>query len=262
MNSKLVIVTRDGFRYKTDLGGIDPNGFVIFANNVGFYDSDKQTPLYRDVLGDEGDDQLTALTGEVAIAPPSHVMFFTNTNNVEYQPDNDAIAANFIPLAPTNPILSALAYQGSAGGISSYLNSGGVFTIETNIEANYQLVISRDGTDFDPTNPNNRVLRGVRSAGTSTIVWDGLDNNGTAFPVGTYSVKARIHSGEYHFPLLDVENSQGGPRYELVNSPTGNCNNMARGICTSAYYDDRNYSTLSKKTCKTINQLSTKGYLD
>lgn len=253
MNSKLVIVTRDGFRYKTDLGGIDPNGFVIFANNVGFYDSDRQTPLYRDVLG--GNNQLTALSGGVAIALPSHEIFFTNTNNVEYQPDDDAIAANFIPLAPTNPILSALTYQGSAGGTSSYLNSGGVFTIETSIEANYQLVISRNGTDFDPTNPDNRVLRGVRSAGTSTIVWNGLDNNGTAFPVGTYSVKARIHSGEYHFPLLDVENSKGGPRYNLINPPTGSCSAMALGLCTSAYYDDRGYRTLNGTTVGTVNTI-------
>lgn len=90
--STLFIVTRDGFQYKTDLGGIDPNGFIIFANNIGFYDSDGQTPLYRDLVAT--DDQLTNPTGGVTLAPPSHLMFFTNTNNVFYRPDNNAIAAD------------------------------------------------------------------------------------------------------------------------------------------------------------------------
>lgn len=251
MNSTLFIVTKDGFRYRTDLGGIDPNGFIIFANNIGFYDSDGQTPLYRDLVAD--DDQLTTPQGGVSLARPSHLMFFTNTNNVIYEPENDAISANFIPTTPTNPVLSSLTYQGSAGGIDSYVNSGGVFTMVTNVDANYQLVISRDGSDFNPTNPSNRVLRGVRSAGTSTISWDGLANDGTAFPVGTYSATVRIHSGEYHFPLLDSENSQGGPRYTLVNSPTGSCSNMALSLCTSAYYDDRGYRTLGGNTIGTVN---------
>ena len=244
MNSQLFIVTNDGFRYRTDLGGIDPNGFIIFANNIGFYDSDGQTPLYHDLVA--SDNQLTTgIQGGVTLAPPSHLMFFTNTDNKLYQPDDNAIAANFIPTSPTNPEISSFTYQGSAGGIDSYINSGGVFTIETNVDANYQIIISRDNMNFDPTNPNNRSLRGVRSAGKSNIIWDGLANNGTPFPVGTSSSKAAIHSGEYHFPLLDSENSKGGPRYELVNPPTGNCSNMALGVCTSAYYDDRDYRTLS-----------------
>jgi len=251
LNSTLLTVTTDGFRYRTDLGGIDPNGFIFYANNVGFYDSDGQTPLYRDLVSSTN--QLANPQGGVTLAGPSHLIFFTNTDNVLYQPDNDAIAANFIPTIPTNPVLSSLTYQGSAGGINSFVSSGGVFTLQTNVNGNYEIIISRNGSDFDPTNVNNRVLRGIRSAGTSTVTWDGLDNSGAPFPVGSYQSRARISNGEYHFPLLDVENSEGGPRYELLNSPTGNCNNMALGLCTSAYYDDRGYRTLNGTTVGTVN---------
>jgi len=243
VNSTIYVVTDDGFRYRTDLNGLDPNGFITLANNVGFYDSDGQTPLYRDLL-DGVNNQLTAPLGGVTLARPTHLIFFTNTNNSLYQPDTSAIAANNIPLSPTVPTVTGT-YAGSAGGINSYVSAGGTFTITTNVSSNYEIIISRNGVDFNPTTTTNRVLRGTRSAGTSSILWDGLDNSGAAFPVGSYTSKTIIHAGEYHFPLLDVENSpNGGPNYTLVNSPDGTCAAMAFG-CSTAYYDDRGYSTLN-----------------
>jgi hypothetical protein len=40
-------VTLDGFRYRTDLNGLDPNSFAIYGNRSGFFDSDGTTPLYH-----------------------------------------------------------------------------------------------------------------------------------------------------------------------------------------------------------------------
>ena len=252
VNSRLFIVTRDGFRYLTDLKGLDPNGFALLANNIGFFDSDGQTPLYRNLV-DGSNDQVTAPQGGVTLARPSHLIFFTNTNNITYQPDSSAIAANGIILIPVAPILSAFTYTGSAGGINSFVNSGGTFSITANVSSTYEIIISRDGIDFDPTNVNNRVLRGVRSAGNFNVNWNGLDNSGVAFPVGTYSSRAKIQAGEYHFPLIDVENSpSGGPTYTLVNAPDGTCAAMPFG-CSTAYYDDRGYRTLSGINVGTVN---------
>ena len=251
VNSSIYIVTDDGFRYLTAFNGLDPNGFITLANNVGFYDSDGQTPLYRNLV-DGVNNQLTAPQGGVTLAPPTHLIFFTNTNNSLYQPDPSAISANNIPLIPTLPTITGT-YAGSAGGIDSYVSAGGIFTINSNVNSNYEIIISRDGVDFNPTTPANRVLRGTRSAGTHNIVWNGLDNSGTAFPVGTYTARSTIHAGEYHFPLLDVENSPlGGPTYTLVNPPDGTCAAMAFG-CSTAFYDDRGYRTLNGTIIGTVN---------
>ena len=61
-----------------------------------------------------------------------------------------------------------------------------------NVGGVYEIVISRDGVNFDPGASQNRVLRGVRTAGTQTVAWDGKDNSGADFPVGAnYAVRAR-----------------------------------------------------------------------
>jgi uncharacterized repeat protein (TIGR01451 family) len=107
----------------------------------------------------------------------------------------------------------------------------------------YEIVISRDGINFDPTLPTNRSLRGVRPAGVQTVVWDGRDNAGAFFPTGTFQVHARFHGGEYHFPMIDVENdTTGGPTITLLNPPGGICPALTGG-CRSGFYDDRAYRT-------------------
>ncbi|HEY9748145.1 MAG TPA: hypothetical protein V6C63_05685 [Allocoleopsis sp.] len=246
--SKLTTVTRDGYQYLTSLNGVDPNGFITYANDVGFLDSDGQTPLYRDLV-DGTNDQLTAPQGGVTLALPTHLIFFTD--NTQYTPDSAAIAANGIPLIPTAPVISNVSFTGAAGGNTSYPSAGGTFTYTSNISSIYEIIISRNGTDFDPTNPSNRVLRGVRGAGTQTVVWNGLDNSGVAFPVGNnYQVRTTLHAGEYHFPLLDAENSpNGGPSYTLINPP-GACPFTG---CRNAFYDDRGYRTLNGTNVGTVN---------
>ena len=256
VNSKLFIVTIDGFKYLTNLNGVDPNGFVTLANDVGFYDSDRQTPLYHNLV-DDANNQLTAPQGGVTLSLPKHLIFFTD--NTLYQPDSAAITENNIPTIPTAPTISNLTYTGSAGSNDSYVGVGGTFSYSTNVAGNYQIIISRNGTDFDPSNPQNRVLRGVRTySGTQTVTWDGLDNEGKAFPKGTgYQVRASVQAGEYHFPLLDAENSiNGGPSYTLVNPPA-TCPGVAG--CSTAYYDDRGYRTLNGSTVGTVNTLLPNG---
>ena len=77
------------------------------------------------------------------------------------------------------------------------------------------------------------------------MAWDGKDNGGNDFPVGTnYPVRARLHNGEYHFPMIDAENStKGGPSFTLLNPPGGTCP-FGNAACTTAFYDDRGYHTV------------------
>jgi uncharacterized repeat protein (TIGR01451 family) len=239
VNPSIYAVTRDAYRYRIDLRGMDPNGWLVYGNQVGFLDSDGTTPLYHDAVanatGSPG--QLTGIQGGVSLALPSFPLFFE-------PPAAATIAALGIPATPTAPQMSAISFTGTVGGFTSLVNSGGTFRFTTNVPGVYDIVISLDGVNFDPTNPANRSLRGVRGAGTHTVSWNGLDNSGTAFPVGSYSARVALHGGEYHFPMIDVENDTlGGPTITMLNPPGGICPALTGG-CNAAFYDDRAYRTV------------------
>lgn len=231
--STVYAATNDGYQYRVSLGGVDPNGFIIYSNQIGFFDSDGVSPLYHDVLGASG--QVDSIEGGCSLAPPTYPIFFQ-------PPASETLMALGIATAPTDPALSGLSFSGTAGGNSSKVGTGGTFSITANISALYDITISRDNVNFDPTLPANRRLRGICPAGTSTVTWNGKDNSGANFPVGTgYGVHASIHAGEYHFPLLDAENSTaGGPNVTLLNhaNPGGSAH-------TIGYYDDRGYTASS-----------------
>ncbi len=230
--STFYAVTDDGFQYAIDLRGMDPFGFIIYGNDVGFYDSDGTTPLYHDLVATTS--QLTDPRGGVTLGLPTASLFIN-------QPD-PTLPPTILPI-PQPPGLSNVSFQGSAGGTAAYRSIGGTFRYNGNIGGIGEVVISRDGTSFDPGNPNNRVLRSETIGGTTTLYWNGLANDGTAFPNGTYSYLIEFHAGEYHFPLLDVENSrEGGPTLRLLNPPGGTC---PFSSCTTAFYDDRGYRTLN-----------------
>jgi uncharacterized repeat protein (TIGR01451 family) len=251
LQSTFYVVTKDGYKYKTSLQGLDPNGFLIYGNDVGYYDSDGKTPLYHDVLSSSGQstsdiNQLRKLDGGTNFALPTHKIFFSNPNisganeTISYlgilPPIPPAIDVN--PNNPNDPINPK--FEGKAGDNNSPLGTGGTFKFSTNTTGIYEIIISQDGIDFDPGNVNNRVLRGVMpTSGLQIINWDGKNNVGNDYAIGTnYKFKISIHGGEYHFPLIDAENStNGGPSFELINAIGVNKN---RG-----YYDDRGYRTLS-----------------
>ena len=232
-------VTRDAYKYKIDLRGMDPNGWLVYGNQVGFLDSDGTTPLYHDAVanGTGSPGQLTGIQGGVSLARPSFPLFFE-------PPAAATVAALGIPAAPIAPLLSAISFTGTVGGFTSLVNAGGTFKFRTNVPGVFDIVISLDGVNFDPTNPANRSLRGVRGAGAQSVAWNGLDNSGVAFPVGNYSAHVALHGGEYHFPMIDVENDiLGGPTLTMLNPPGGICPALTGG-CNAAFYDDRAYRTV------------------
>ncbi|MCG8352556.1 MAG: hypothetical protein MI924_32725, partial [Chloroflexales bacterium] len=108
-----------------------------------------------------------------------------------------------------------------------------------------QIILSRDGVDFDPTNPRNWTQRVVRDrVGPAKIDWDGRDNAGEPFPASSnpYPAQVILQGGEVHFPALDVENNLSGSSIELLNPPDGLCPPW-NGGCNGAFYDDRGYRT-------------------
>lgn len=233
------VVSPDGYQFRMDLRGIDPFGFILSSNGEGFLD-DEGRPLYRDILASPNaanQNQLTTVQGGARLNRPVFPLFIS-------QPDALTLGALNIPAAPVAPAITNIAFRGNITGNISLLGTGGTFTFESN-GAGYELVISRDGQDFTPTKPENRLLAaGATTAGPVTVEWDGKDNAGNFFPQNypggpPYVVRITARGGEVHFPMVDVENStQGGPTVTLLNPPGGQCN---RGLCTLAFYDDRGY---------------------
>ncbi len=236
--SSLYIITRDGFKYKVDLDGLDPYGYIIYANDVGYLNPDG-SPLYHNLVA--SDSNLTTPQGGVTLAPPNARIFFA-------LPASDL--PNTIAPIPQIPTLQNIVFIGAAGSESTYVNLGGEFTYHGNVGGITEIIISRDGVNFDPTAPQNRVLRSVSLAGQQSLTWDGLDNSGNAFPQGDFNYRINLHAGEYHFPMLDVENSRNGsPRITMLNPPGGIC---PLG-CTTAFYDDRGYRTSIGTIVGTLN---------
>jgi uncharacterized repeat protein (TIGR01451 family) len=227
----LYFVALDGFKYRVDTNGLDPNGYAFYGSHDGLRDTDG-SPLHHDIMSTIG--PLNDIIGGVSLGKPEFPIFFND-------PAQATLNALNIPTSPDVPQISNLAFNGNIGGIQSTIGGGGTITFNSSVDATYEIVISRDGQDFDPTLPQNYSLRGVAHTGSNTVTWNGKDSSGANFPAGTgYVMQATIEGGEFHFPLIDVENNtEGGPRIELMNAPGGNC---PLG-CTTGFYDDRGYTT-------------------
>lgn len=262
VESEFFIVTTDGYRYLIDLKGIEPNGFLLYGNRFGnVFRSNAGAPieqersLFRNLVDAGtgiGADQLNSPQAGVALSYPEFPVFFK-------RPDPEVLIALGIPSTPTTPTIEqgSFSFSGAAGANNTFVGVGGTFTYRANVSHAYELVISRDGTNFDLTNPQNATINGAVNPGsTVTIQWNGLDNAGNPFPVGNnYPVRLRLLGGIYHFPLLDVEEAPNGtPSRILENPPPGGQCLFVNGACAGAFYDDRGYRT-SAGTVGTPDQL-------
>lgn len=239
----LYYMSQDGFRYRQVSQGLDPNGFALFANLSGYVDSGN--PLYKDIRGNSA--SVTTFPPNVAAQPAQYPIFFSDISPSGANAAQLAfvLQALGITVDPPSAVVTASDYVGNVSGNTSTVSAGGDFHFTTQDTLTFQIVISRDGADFDPANPLNRVLNGLAPTGTHTAHWDGLDNDGNPFPVGNFPYRLTGRNGELHFPIVDAEgNANGGPTLTVLNGD--NAANPA--LSSLVYFDDRGYQTRSGTT--------------
>ncbi|MEH2215222.1 hypothetical protein [Nostoc sp.] len=253
LNSKLYIQTKDGYRYETDMNGVDPFGFIFFANNRGYLDKTNNSTVYHSAGGASNNSLI--FPGNVQVQNPNvsdtttditHLVFFN-------RPDTATLNSLSIPIAATIPTVpTSFKFTGGNGGSGNQtsVGVGGNFSFNAASTGSYQIIIdtNNDGI-FDPS--SDRVLQNVLAVGSNVVLWDGKDASGTnlqPLPGNTaYNAIITTRSGEYHFPMLDAENNPLGFKITMENPPAGfptlvDQNGQQIGS-TTIYYNDNNYTT-------------------
>jgi uncharacterized repeat protein (TIGR01451 family) len=220
LNSEVFIQTRDGYRYRINLNGIDPFGFIFFANNKGFKDAESGAGLYRSVQffgGNPGQ-----LPGSVTIQNPLAVDSETDvTHKIFFEPPapdlpTDAASPSgmtwllrppTLPPAPENFVF--VGKEGTPGQAGYLL--GGRFSFDAAAAGTYQITIDlNDNGQFGDA--NDVVLIGDAVIGTNSVEWDGRDASGGPVPASdtNYQAQVTLNAGEVHFPFVDPENNPRG----------------------------------------------------
>ncbi len=261
VNHTLYYATLDGSRYRQVATGWSPYQYALWANPGGFLDNGQ--PLYKDLRGTNDDVQISTrmCTPEITVQAPQEPIFISD---ISPGGANSAQAATVltalgIPLAPTAPQVSNVSFSGlkstGADGTTgvTYSGGGGTFTFDALNDQTYQIVIyqtagaSCAAAAYDPADTNNATLTGSAPTGTNSVVWNGLNNAGTAFPTGSnfcYQIIGR--NGEIHFPMLDIDdNVYGGPTITKLNGD----------LSSIVYYDDRGYKTRNGTLVGALNGL-------
>ena len=233
--SDLYILTADGYQYKVGLNGLDPYGFVLFANNRGFIDNVRNTSLYKTIVCENN--EFVEFKGNVGISTPSETNTATTvTHKIFFNKPSDDLPSS-IPTQAQNPAqVDDFGFSGIADGVT-VKGAGGIFTITLSKDTTYRIFLDVDGDTVE--GGNDVVLGNSAAKGTNTYYWDGKDAGGNVVPAGDYKVYAIAKGGEYHFPLIDVENNVNGIKVELLNPPY-----EYDGFDRNAiYYDDSPYTT-------------------
>lgn len=226
--SQLYVVTDDSYIYKVSLNGIDPYGFIFFANNRGLctLGADNK-PIYHSVATDDGNMATLQSTYKVDFKSPSspdtamdktYMLFFE-------EPSSDLNGILFAePEQPSQ--ITDLKFNGTIHDNYTYQGQGGSFTF--NIEHGSSVTIQLNfGGDTEESTPSNTVtLSNAVVSGANTFYWDGKYDDGTYVPQGTYKfadikVTSQSKSGEIHFPFFDVE-SNNEMKIERINGADGN----------------------------------------
>ncbi|MBW4654811.1 MAG: DUF11 domain-containing protein [Kaiparowitsia implicata GSE-PSE-MK54-09C] len=226
-NGEVTVLTRDGYRYRVEGNGLDPFGFIFFANREGFLDADG-TSLFRSIpapIGQPIPVHSPALPDNEATNDITHKLFLNppaaDLPSVASSPSGITWLNNPPTPPPTATNFEFIGIEGTPGA-SGNNPLGGTFSFNATASGTATIVIDLNG-DGIFGNANDRILLSPVTPGANTIFWDGNDGNGNPAPAGAapYDTQIELTAGEAHFPFLDAENNASGIVIERLNQPPG-----------------------------------------
>lgn len=228
LDAEYWIMTNDGYVYRIDTNGLDPYGFIFFANAEGIIDA-RGNPIYRsmqqvnNVLPDPYKIHKPSDRDDIAQGNITYKIFFENPNTDLPETAREYVRSTTPPQTSNTwlrlttpvppPIPQNFAFTGVEGtpGQAGTSPLGGYFTFDLSQAASYQISIDVNGNGVY-TDPVDRILIGRASTGSNSVFWDTLDGLGAIIPAGTLNIRASIQTnvGEVHFPFVDAENNPNG----------------------------------------------------
>ncbi len=227
------VVTADGYIYMTDFNGMDPDGFLFFANNTGLLD--KTTGLRMNHSTMYTDNYMTQLRGDISFFLPTETD--PTGKNQNYRiffnlPDDDAL--KYFGTDTALPPAEIKYFSFNAGKYAA-IGAGGDFTFECARMCSYTITVT-----FGSDDTRTVTLSGVTSSGANTVHWDGKDAKGNVVNAGEYTASIKTVGGEYHFPIADVEQNKNGFIVQLCNVPAFADADFKPDLL---YYDHSNFTS-------------------
>lgn len=231
LKSHMFAVTDDNYHYEIDFNGMDPFGFVFFANNRGLLEGSLDDraathSLYHSVRSQNNALSDLAEHGVILNNAPTneldrtYKLFFNNPADAEVlaalgiaTPDGENAIGNFTFTGNPSPNPAAP----TLGANEGFVGKGGTFSFDVGDVAATSFEITLNFGANNTVTLSNTLVKN----GTNTIAWDGLDANGVKVPAGTYdlnNVAIKLKGGEVHFPLLDVENNYDGVKIHRLGA--------------------------------------------
>ncbi|MEQ9550846.1 MAG: DUF11 domain-containing protein [Coleofasciculus sp. G3-WIS-01] len=227
LRSILTIQTNQGYQYEINLNGIDPFGFIFFANSKGFLEPNTGERSFKSineseiVLGSTLLDPSGASDNE-ATNDITHKVFL---NRPAMNMPTSAVTPNgetFLRPEFIAPVVSNFTFIGTDGTPNQLGQTlGGNFNFDANVPGTYEILIDLNNNGmFDGI---DRQLRGDTVSGSNQVFWDGLDGQGNPVSVNNvpYEATIEINAGEAHFPFIDAENNNDGIILRRLNGPPG-----------------------------------------
>ncbi|MGC1307547.1 MAG: DUF11 domain-containing protein [Phormidesmis sp.] len=251
LSSLFYVLTQRGYRYRVDLNGLDPYGFIFFSNRNGFYDKTTSDPIFRSLqLVDPNPGFLpsnyTFQNPNAADSGP----YVTNKTFINVPDPSMPSMANSpsgstwlynIPSAPPQP--TNFKFEGEEGTVGQAGTNplGGTFSFDSPLANSYSITLDLNNDGIYGSG-NDRTLVGRADIGSNSIDWDGLDSNGAPVPASdaAYNVRINLYAGEAHFPMIDAEQNPNGIKILLENPPAGGSSSVN---LADIYYDDRSTGT-------------------
>jgi hypothetical protein len=248
IKSQFFILSKIGHLYHIHLNGIQPKGFIFFANNKGFQDVNGNSIL-KSVPAASSD---TVYFHKPSQADNSdnvtHKIFFNEPatdlpqdEDVPEQLNGNTWLRSTFPDLPEVSNFKFTGQEGTPNQTGTTNPKGGEFSFNASRAGNYVLTIDvNQNGDFG--DGSDRILTGTANMGTNSVTWDGLDGQTTPTPltIGSYNAKLTLSTDEVHSPFFDVESNPNGLIIKRETAcPLGE-------ECDVVYYDDVDVGGIKK----------------